>query len=156
MIRHSSRRRSRRRQRGTAYVLVLSITSMLVVMGIAATQIARGELERYELESGQAAARLSAVSLQDMIHKQIDGDMTWRDSATSGAWVRFGTLDGGDLFYRYRDQIDGNMSDDYTEPFLLYTRAIYGESRRTYVIEMIPDDDGEITPNAASFSQVID
>ena len=35
------------RQRGTAFVLVLAITSMLVMLGITTTQLSRNEMKRF-------------------------------------------------------------------------------------------------------------
>jgi len=39
-----------RKQRGTAYVLVLSITTLLVTLGIAASQLAQSQIEQGNLD----------------------------------------------------------------------------------------------------------
>lgn len=143
------------RQRGTAYVLVLAITSMLVMLGITATQISRGEMKRNTLEQDQAEVRLLAISCQDILHKQLSGRLTWRASARDGKWTRFETIDGVTLYYAFVDQIDGDITNDYTQPFLLYTAAVDGDSARAYIVELVPDESGNLTRNASSFRQMV-
>lgn len=143
-----------RRRRGTAYVLALAVTSMLVVLGIAATQIARGAIEQKGLEHDQAQARIAALYAQDYIQKLLDGDTAWRGAAPDGTWSLFAELHGVTLHYAYIDQADGDITNDPTQPFLLYTMAVKGASRRVYRVEMIPDENGNLTRNLDKFEQV--
>lgn len=142
------------RRRGTAYILVLAITSMLIVLGISATQIARGELSKHKLENDQVEARLAALSAQEYFHKQFSGSMTWRAGQPTGNWVYYQTVGGSRIFYAFLDQIDGDVTNDYSQPVLLYTMGITNDAIRAYRVELIPDDSGNLTRNAASFEQV--
>lgn len=144
----------RRRQRGTAYVLVLAITSILIVLGIAATQIARGEIERNDLEQDQAKARIAAQYAMDYIHKLRNGDVTWRANVVNAQWRSFMNYNGVAIYSAYIDQIDGDMANDSGQPFLLYTAAVSGDSRRVYRVEMISDDAGNLTRNDETFEQI--
>lgn len=148
------RRHHTRRRRGTAYVLALSITSMLIVLGITATQIARGAIEENELEHDQAEARTAALYAQDYIHKFLDGNTSWRANAPNANWSYFAQLHDVTMFYAYVDQIDGDITNDPTQPFMLYTLAVKGESRRVYRVEVVPDADGNLTRNLDKFEQV--
>jgi type II secretory pathway component PulK len=145
--------RQRRRTRGTALVLVLGMTTLLVTLGIAATQIARGELKRNTLAQDQADARVAAQYAIDYIHKTLNGRTSWRDNASNGSWNYFAQLDDVSIAYAYVDEIDGDLTNDATQPFFLYTLAIKGDSRRVYRIELIPDDEGNLIRNDSTFEQ---
>lgn len=143
------------RQRGTAYVLVLAITSLLVTLGFAATQLAQNQIKQGENEVDLAKARLAATYAQDYIHKLMDGETDWRDSHLAATWYSFSTIDGVDIYYTYIDQIDGDLGDDYSQPFLLYTRADSGDATRMFITEYTVDEDHNVTRNASSFRQVV-
>ena len=145
----------RRRRRGTAYVLVLAITTLLVTLGLAATQLAKGQIEQGEAELDVARARVAAQTAQDLIHKGIDGGDSWRDGAATASWYLLGVFDGVRIWYAYIDQIDGDLSDDYSEPFLLYTMANVGSAYRIYSVEYTADEDGKLTRNAGTFKQEV-
>jgi len=147
--------RQRRRSKGTALVLVLGITTLLVTLGITAVQISRGELKQNELEQDQAEVRIAAHCALDFIHKSLDGDTAWRSSAFDASWYYFTNFDGANIYYGYVDQIDGDVSNDATQPFMLYTLAIKGNSKRVYRVELIPDADGNLRRNDSTFEQGI-
>jgi len=144
-----------RRTRGTALVLVLGMTTLLVTLGFAVTQIARGELKKNTLEQDQADARIAAQYTLDYMHKALDGSTSWRSGAGNGTWKYFASLDGAWIFYSYVDEIDGDMSNDATQPFVLYSLAVKGNSKRAYRVELIPDESGNLKRNDASFEQVV-
>ena len=143
------------RQRGTAFVLVLAITSLLVMLGITTTQLSRNEMQRNNLDQDQASVRLIALTGQDILHKRLDGSTAWRATAANGSWTYYGAIDGVALYYAFVDQIDGDVTNDATQPFLLYTLAVDGDSIRSYIVELVPDDSGNLTRNASSFRQAI-
>ncbi|MEM9346546.1 MAG: hypothetical protein AAGB26_08005 [Planctomycetota bacterium] len=144
-----------RRQRGTAYVLVLAITTLLITLGLTATQLAQDQIEQGDIQSDQAKARLAALYMQDVIHKRNTGDLTWRDGLDTETWYYMGTQDGILVFQAYADQIDGDLDDDYAEPFLLYTLAVSGTTFRIYSVEYASDSSGNLTRNASTFQQQV-
>jgi len=133
------------RQRGTAYVLVIGITSLLVVLGLAAAQITKRQTERNQLHISEAQARLNAEYVQGYIQKLYDGSMNWRDNVGDNQWAYFFTYEGVSMYYAFEDPIDGQMAGDYTQPFRLYTLAVAGEAQRLYSAEYMPDEDGRLT-----------
>lgn len=146
-------RKASKRERGTAYVLVLAITTLLVTLGLAATQLAQGQIEQGESEQDVAKARLAAQYTQDYIHKLRTGDTTWRDGLLTSRWYYFTNLDGVDIWHAYVDQIDGDLADDYSEPFVLYTLARSGSAYRSYIAEYSADEDGNLTLNVSTLRQ---
>lgn len=143
-----------RRRRGTAYVLALALTSILIVLGIAATQIARGEMQKNTLEHDVVQARIAAHYTLDYIHKLLDDDADWRDGAQNKRWVFLRRIGDAYLYFAYYDQIDGDITNDYTQPFLLYVAAVVGDTRRVYRVELVPDEDGDLTRNTSTLQQV--
>ena len=144
----------RRRQRGTAYVLVLAITSLLITLGIAATQLARGEIQKGELETEQAEARYSALSAIDIVHARFEGTTAWRSSYVSGTWYALDSFDGSDLYIVLFDQTDNNLADANTDPFLLYVAAINGDTRRFFSVQFTSDDSGNLTRDHSTLTAV--
>lgn len=144
-----------KRQRGTAYVLVLAITTLLVTLGIAATQLAQNQIKRGESEQDVAKARLAAQYTQDYLQKMHSEDETWRDGVLTARWYYFTNLDGVDIWHAYVDQIDGDLTDDYSEPFLLYTMARSGNAYRSFIAEYSADADGNLILYASSLRQAV-
>ena len=144
-----------RRQRGTAYILVLAITTLLVTLGLAAAQLAQGQIEQGDDALDQSKARLTALYMQDVFQKQHSGDLAWRDGVESGTWYYQTQVDDVRIYYAFVDQIDGDLDDDYSEPFLLYTLGLSGTSYRIYSAEYAADEDGNLTLNASTFQQQV-
>ena len=142
-----------RKQRGTAYVLVLSITTLLVTLGIAASQLAQSQIEQGNLDQDLAKARHAAMSFQDVISRRNTGSTTWRSGVTNSTWYQLPTQDSISLFYAYVDPIDGDINDDDADPFLLYTWAHSGTAFRIYSAEYSVDEDDEWARDASTFKQ---
>lgn len=141
------------RQRGTAYVLVLAITTLLLVLGITANSIARADIEENELQEDQVAAQLAAEYLQDYLQKIHSGSKTWRDGIYSSSWYYFTAVDGVYLLHGYVDEIDGDLANDYSQPVRIYTYAITTKARRVYSAEYAPDDEGNLILIPSSMRQ---
>lgn len=152
---HPNDQKHLRKQRGTAYVLVLAITTLLVTLGIAATHLAQNQIEQGDSALDQAKARLAAQSYLDILHRRNNGSTTWRDGVATETWFLLTSQDGIDLYYAYDDPIDGDLDDDYTEPFRLYTLAKSGTAFRIYSVEYTADTDGNLTRNASTFKQEV-
>ena len=143
------------RQRGTAYVLVLAITTLLITLGIAATQLAQNQIEQGDSKQGQAEARLAAQYTQDILHKRNSGDLTWRDGIVPEQWYPLAPMNGTKVYYSYIDPIDGDVEDDYSDPFVLYTLAQSGTNFRVYSAEYTADDAGNLTLKASTLKQEV-
>ena len=155
MVQANTSRLRQRRQRGTAYILVLAITTLLVTLGLAASQLARGQIEQGDNALDQSKARLTALYMQDIFQKQNSGNLTWRDGKESETWYFQTEIDGVRILYAYVDQIDNDLDDDYSEPFLLYTMGLSGTSFRIYSAEYVADEDGNLTLNASTLQQQV-
>lgn len=143
------------KRRGTAYVLVLGITAMLVVMGISAAMLSRVTLEKNKLDENQAAVRLAAEVALDVTHKQLTliDAATWRAAATNDQWESRQTYADAAISVKFVDEIDGNLSNNTTDRFRLYTRAVRGDAVRIYSVEFVPDGEGGYDRLARTFRQ---
>lgn len=142
-----------RRQRGTVYVLVLSITSLLVVLGIASSMLARKHTRQSVLQHNQTSARLAAITALDYQHKMIDGDATWRNAVTDGVWSAGATYEDAVVQYKFIDEMDGSLVDSSAHPFRLYAKATVGDAVRIYSAEFIPDAANSYTRDPRTFRQ---
>lgn len=147
--------RSVRRQRGTVYVLVLGITTLLVAMGVAGAMLARVANERSNLEQDQAKARLLALSMFDIRHGQIDGYTLWRAFVTNDTWDGWQTLGDGQVRSKYLDEVDGDIKNwgGEDQPFRLYVEAQVGDAVRVYSQEFIVGDSNVLIRNPKSLRQ---
>lgn len=126
--------RGARRQRGTVYLLVLSVTVMLVAIGVTAVTVGRIDLKSLRLEEDQAEARLFAQSVIEVIRLELERDEAWRKTYTSGEWTAYRKV--GQTAYRFKlvDEQDGNLADNETDAARLYVQANAGDASRIYSV----------------------
>lgn len=141
-------------RRGSAYLLVLGITTMLVVMGISGVLLGRVAVEESDLQQDQAIARLAAQVALDVTHKQLDlsGD-TWRATTDDDQWQSARAYAGATIRVKFVDEIDGELDNDNTQPFRVYTQAQSGDAVRLYSVELIPLEGGGYKRNARTLRQ---
>lgn len=126
--------RGARRQRGTVYLLVLSVTAMLVAIGVTAVTVGRIDLKSLRLEEDQAEARLFAQSLIEVVRLELERDEAWRKIYTSGEWTAYRRV--GTASYRFKlvDEQDGLLADNETDAARLYVQANAGDASRIYSV----------------------
>ena len=145
--------RRRAGQRGTIYVLVLGITTLLVAMGLAGSMLARISVERTNLGEDQAKARLLAVSYLDYCHSRIDGYTLWRGTVSQNVWDTPEAFADGSAERMYIDEIDGDITNDNDQPFRLYVRVTVGNAVRAYSQEFIPGESDKLIRDPKSLRQ---
>lgn len=140
-------------RRGTVYILVLGITTMLVVFGIAGAMIARVTVEQGQLQEELTKAKLAAEVALDVRHKQIDGQNAWRGSVGDNTWSKNNNIADAKVYFKYVDEYDGTIANDNTQPFRLYAKAEVGQAVRVYSVEFVPDDTAKLTRRPRTFRQ---
>jgi len=147
-------KRSRRaNRRGSAYILVLGITTMLVVFGIGGAMIGRVTVEEGRLQEELIKARLAADVSLDVMHKRLDGATAWRGVVSDDTWSSSQTIADADVRFKYVDEFDGNLGNDNTQPFRVYAKAQVGDAVRVYSVEFVPDASNNLTRRPRSFRQ---
>ena len=147
------RRRPRAAQRGSVYVLVLGITTMLVVFGITGAMIARVTVEQARLQESLTKVRMAAEVGIDVKHKRLNGTTSWRSSVGNNNWSSSEAIADAKVYYKYVDEFDGSLSNDNTQPFRMYCKAEKGDAVRVYSVEFVSDSAGNLTRRPRTMRQ---
>ena len=128
------------RQRGTVYLLVLSITTLLVGIGVTAVIVGRINLKTEALEADQTQARFLAQNSIDLLRQELNADPSWRTNYTNDTW--YGSYDGGVGTVRFKliDEGDGSLIDDDKDPVRMYVQATVGGAVRIYSVVLSVSD----------------
>ncbi len=116
------------------YLLVLSLTAMLVAVGVTAVTVGRIDLQSTRLEEDQADARLLAHAMIEVVRLRLEDDDGWRNRYTNHTWTA--SYQVGSASYRFKlvDEQDGSLSDDPADPARLYVQADAGDASRVYSV----------------------
>jgi len=112
--------------------LVLSVTAMLVAIGVTAVMAGRIQVQAASLDEDQAQARVMAQSAIELLRKAINDQPTWRTTYTSGTWNGPNDMGAGQVRFKVVDEGDGNLADDANDPVRLYAEATVGGAVRIY------------------------
>lgn len=112
--------RSRRQHpRGSIYVLVLSISMLVAVIGMGALLAARVQTRIARSEVDFAAARLLARSGLEVAMFRIQQDPTWRTDLGNGTWFNHVPLNGGTFSVSAADPVTGDITLPSNHPVVL-------------------------------------
>jgi hypothetical protein len=131
-------RRPSARRRGSAYLLVLSTSMIVAVVGIAAVLALRLQRQVAEADTATVEARFATESVLDLAIFRLRGDVTWRAKYANDTWTDKETvsLQTHTATYRFKlvDEGDGDLADDPTDPVRLYVEAAVGNAARLYSV----------------------
>lgn len=146
MMRIPAVRNSQRSHRkGSAYLLVLGVTSLLVTLGLAAIQLATRQVERHAWTEAQAQTRLSALNAQDLVSRQLSGTTAWRPFVSNNLTYFLMRQGDGFVYFSLSDPIDGDVANDPLHAIRLRTLSVSGHTVRIYSAEYQPDEDGNLS-----------
>ena len=131
------------RRRGGVYVLVLSVSMLVMIIGVSAVIALRAKQQTSDLVSDSILARQLARSAVELGSLAIDADDSWRTTWASGVWKWTTTVDGARMGYTAVDETDGDLADDDTDPVRIYGFAEIDNVTRILSVEMAP----VVTPN---------
>jgi hypothetical protein len=102
--------RSPRRRRGTAYLLVLIVSMLVLVIGLSALLNAQARGRVSGSVADQMIARVLAISAVDLAVYELAHDSNWRATYASGEWQPKRNIDGEDsVTFRLVDEDDGDL-----------------------------------------------
>jgi len=128
----------RSRAGGTLYIVVLSVSLIVTVIGVGALLGNRVYHQRVEDSSAMAAARVLAQSAVDMAMYRIKNDANWRTTYTNNTWITNQTLGTGSYSFKLVDEEDANLASGGTQRVRIHGRGVAGNALRIYSVEMIP------------------
>lgn len=116
------------RRTGNTYIVVLSATMMLTVIGLSALMVTRVRWRGAEGENHFSQARLAARSAIEIGLDHLGTDQGWRETFTSGVWVSNRSLGAASYTLSGTDP-DGDLADNEVDPLVLKGTGLVGDAR---------------------------
>ncbi len=144
-----------RRRRGSVYIAVLGAAVIVTIIGLSALLAGRLQHRRTRETSDLAEARFHALSAIDwglLVVKQKPA--TWRTKfdAWAGGSLMTQALGAGSFDLEATDPVDGDLTDNSTDPVVLTGIGFKGQAR--YKLQVRLESNGSVTPG--TFRQVVD
>lgn len=132
------RRAARRSRRGSVYVLVLGVATMVAVVGIGVIAIARSTGHAAQVSRDWDEAGTLATSGVELALGYMNTNTTWRTDATNRAWIGPLTLGRGRIAFTLVDESDGDLANNIQDPVRVYATATVGKATRVYAVQIAP------------------
>jgi hypothetical protein len=114
------------RRRGSAYLLILAVSVILLVIGLSAVTVARVSNRALATDNDWAEAQRLAFSGAEHALAQIRANADWRTKfAGVETQVPFGR---GSFRWRLCDEQDGQLGDDERDPIAIIARGTVNDS----------------------------
>jgi hypothetical protein len=123
-----------RRLRGSTYLLVLSVATLMTGIGLSALLALRVERRTTDLTSAIAQARTEASSFLAVALLRIQNDPFWRTTYKNNIWEPNETVNETLFTLKLVDEEDSDLGNDPNQPVRLYTKATVDEAVRIYSV----------------------
>jgi len=134
-------RRGRRARRGSSHVIVLSLASVLTVVGISAVTVSRVRTKGTIQANEWTDAQMLAFSASEHALTTINDDPDWRENLQGQTVQR--TFHGKTLSWQIVDEADGDLTDDPTDPVTLKVTGAAGQANYALRVDLaLPADTG--------------
>jgi len=130
------------RRRGSAYVLVLTTSMIVTVIGVSALTAVRLRHRTAEMDRSVAHAALCARSAVDMGLFWIGNDPDWRENRPNGDWQTAQPLEAGEYDLSVTDPTDGDLTNSWSDPVVVRGTGRYGRARVVYEVTLEADPRG--------------
>ena len=132
------------RDRGSVYIFVLGASLLVAVIGISSLMAARVQRRSIQTTAGMTQAR-------ELARSAIDRGL-WEIKANLGFWRTLFVFTpltevpfaGGTFTLTATDPVDGNLTNNITDPVVLTGVGKCGDAR--YMLEVTLNGDGTINP----------
>lgn len=114
-------------RRASIYLALLAISVIVTVIGVSALLAARLQHRAAEDTNAAIEARFYAQSAIDLALLWIKTDLAWRTRYANGTWIPEQTIGRGKGTIKLVDEIDGNLTNDATQPVRLYGKGVIGD-----------------------------
>lgn len=131
----------RRRPRGSAYLLVIAITMLVTVItfGILMTTriTSRAAAAENDWEEAGTIAFSACEQAVSVINAQAAANPTgWRSAYTNRQLAVTQSFGRGTMAWALKDEIDGNLADDYSQPVRVYGIGKVNNATRVYSVQL--------------------
>jgi len=114
-----------RRRAGSAYAMILGVSAVLMVMGLAAVSVARIDTRGVSADNDWSEAQTLALSAAEHALARIATTENWRSKLSGTVSAPMGN---GTMQWRIIDDSDGRLADDVEEPVLIVAGGQVGRS----------------------------
>ena len=143
-------------RRGSVYLIVLSVSMIVLVIGLSGLMVSRIEQRSASAVSDMTQARLHALAAIEMGMFLIDADpLGWRASFDAGVLPTDMPLGNGTLTLQAADPVDGDLTNNETDPVLFTGIGIDGGARHKLQVT-ITFTGGVAEFQPGSWKQVVD
>ncbi len=155
-MRPSSARSRPRARRGSVYLLVLSVSMIVVVIGLSGLMVSRIEQRSASAVSDMTQARLHALAAVEMGMFLMEADaLNWRESFKIGVLPTDMPLGNGTLTLEAADPVDGDLTNNQADLVLFTGIGIEGAARHKLQVT-ITFTGGVADFQPGSWKQVVD
>lgn len=116
---------ARRRRRGGTYLLVLGVSSVLMIIGLAAASVARIDTRNVSSDADWAEAQMLALSAAESALSRVAVTADWRSRLTGVQTIPMGR---GTMQWQITDA-DGQLGDDVEEEVFIIATGAVNDSR---------------------------
>ncbi len=125
-------------RRGSAYLLVLAVSMVIVMLGVTSSHLMRIRSADARLSEDEARAALLARSAIEVTIRALNNDPSWRDSHNHDQWSSTPiTIHDGSFIYKLTDE-DGDLNDDASDDVRLTVAATRGQATRLLSVLLRP------------------
>ncbi len=115
-----------RRRLGSAYVMILGVSAVLMVIGLAAVSVARIDTRNVSSDNDWSEAQTLALSAAENALARIAITDDWRSRLSGAVTVPMGH---GTMQWQITDEADGQLADDDEDPVLIVATGQVGASK---------------------------
>ncbi len=143
-------------RRGSVYLIVLSVSMIVLVIGLSGLMVSRIEQRSASAVSDMTQARLHAVAAVEIGMFLMEADpLNWRESFKVGVLPTDMPLGNGTLTLEAADPVDGDLTNGATDQVLFTGIGIEGGAR--HKLQVTITFTGGVTEfQPGSWKQVVD
>lgn len=113
------------RRIGSAYALILGVSAVLMVIGLAAVSVARVDTRSVSADNDWSESQTLALSAAEHALIRISTTENWRSQLSGSVSVAMGN---GTMRWQVTDDADGKLTDDAEDPVLIVASGEVGQS----------------------------
>ncbi|MBN2316804.1 MAG: hypothetical protein JXM79_22945 [Sedimentisphaerales bacterium] len=125
------------KRRGSTYLMVLSSSMIVTVIGLASLLAIRVQRRSMQMTNDAAEARLYAQSAIELGLLYVQ-DQNWRNTWSNGTWLSNQPLGNGCFSLEGTDPRDNNLSDSEEDPVILTGTGMKGMAVHKVQITLVP------------------
>lgn len=127
------------RRQGSVYLIVLSVSMMVTVIGLASLFAVRVQRRSAEVVKDCAEARLCAQSTVELGLYYVSSDSNWRTTWPNGTWVQDQPLGSATFTLEGIDPDDGVLNDSDMDPLVLIGTGQKGLARQKMQVRLVAE-----------------